>query len=202
MSSHSIGAALVAAMSVLLLTRAASGSWDWERARAYQKFGNRVVEMKHLKSVIAAWPERSRLIADVIVQEYGVPDEINDSRLDWSSARPWKKVVVFRDAAAAERPGVLLEVLAYGLSDDQRRALAGFERGVEYDPIRRELGACSDDEGTNFLAVNLADEVLQGRRTAAQARELYDRTLSLSYSGKASPAMRGLQFRPADRRAR
>jgi hypothetical protein len=146
-------------------------------------------------SMIAARPEDSRATAEEIVQEYGPPDGVQAGRLSWTSRGPWRSIVVHRGAAAPGRPGGVRQSVAYDVPVGRWRALGAFERGVEYDPVARELVARSGAETTNILALNLADEVVRGRRSAADACEFYDKTLSLSLSGKSSPYMRKLRFR-------
>ncbi|MFI5350123.1 MAG: hypothetical protein ACHQ2Z_11300 [Elusimicrobiota bacterium] len=148
------------------------------------------------QSLIAAWPEHSRVLAEEIVQEYGTPDVVEPAQLSWTGRRPWISMVVYRAASASGRPSDLQQSVSYDVPVGRWRALGAFDRGVEYDPVARELIARGGDESANILALNLADEVIRGRRTAAEAAEFYDKTLSLSLSGKNSPYMRKLRFRP------
>ena len=148
------------------------------------------------QSLIAAWPEHSRVLAEEIIQEYGTPESVQPAQLSWAGRRPWISMVVYRGASAPGRPSDLQQSVAYDVPVGRWRALGAFDRGVEYDPVARELIARSGDESANILALNLADEVIRGRRTAAEAAEFYDKTLSLSLSGKNSPYMRKLRFRP------
>lgn len=149
------------------------------------------------RDAVAAWPQRARLLTAAIVREYGAPDEILPAQLIWRRRHPWTMIAVFRDAQSPERPNNLLQTLAYEVPLQRWRALSAFERGAAYDPVRRELAARTDSEETNLLALNLADEVIQGRRTAAEANDFYDRTLKLSYAGKSSSYMVRLMFSPA-----
>lgn len=152
---------------------------------------------RRTRDAVASWPERSRLLADAIVREYGAPDEVQPAQLVWRRRHPWTMIAVFRDAQSPERPNNLLQALAYEVPLRRWRALSAFERGATYDPVRKELVARTDGEETNLLALNLADEVIQGRRSPAEANDFFDRTLSLSYAGKSSSYMVRLMFSPA-----
>jgi hypothetical protein len=153
------------------------------------------------RGAIAGWPERSKELAEALIQKYGLPDGVREAQLSWTRARPWAEVVVYRDALACGRPNGFEQSVAYEVPVGKWRELDALDRGVDYDPVARELVAHTDRETTNFLALNLADEVIRGRRTAAQAREFYDRTLALSSAGKSSSYMRRLLFRPDEPRA-
>ena len=148
------------------------------------------------RRAIMDWPEYSRDLAAVMILKHGAPDGIEASRLTWTGQRPWTRMVVFRDALDRSRLNGLLQAVRYDVPPRRWRALGAFDRGVSYDPVQRELVVRGDDEGTNDLALNLADEVIKGLRTAQEARAFYDKTLSLSFSGKSSKYMRRLRFRP------
>lgn len=147
------------------------------------------------KRMISRWPEDSRALAGVLIEKYGAPDEEVASQLSWNDRGPWKTIVVFRDRAAFGRSAHLLETVAYGKAPFNRwRQLSAFGRGASYDPLTRELSARSDREETNILALNLADEILRGKRNAAGARAFYDSTFNLALFGKSSPYMSRLLF--------
>lgn len=149
------------------------------------------------KSVIAGWPAQPRALASVFLERLGRPDRATPSRMVWADRQPWSEVVVFRDPMTSARPAHLLEAVAYGaVSRARRREFAALGLGTAYDPDTGELSARTNGEATNLLALNLADEVLRGRRSAADARLFYDSTLGLALSGKSSPYMSRLLFRP------
>ncbi|MDE2142117.1 MAG: hypothetical protein KGJ84_06880 [Elusimicrobia bacterium] len=149
---------------------------------------------------VADWPENARLLAEATVREYGAPDDIQPGQLTWNGRRPWTRVVVFRDAQSRESPNLLLEALAYPVPPSRWRALSSFDRGVTYDPVRRELVARGGGEAANLLALNLADEIIQGRRSPPDANAFFDRTLSEAASGRTSAYMLRLMFSPGLRR--
>jgi hypothetical protein len=173
------GAAVLAVAAIPFLTSAA---WS---------FGPEPSE-----SAIADWPEHSRDLAEAVILDYGPPDSAQPSQLSWEGHRPWKTMVVYRDAVASGRPNGFQQSVAYDVPVRKWRALSAFDRGVEYDPVEHALIAHTDSESTNFLALNLADEVIRGRRTAEDACEFFDKTLALSFAGKSSPYTRRLLFRP------
>jgi hypothetical protein len=148
-------------------------------------------------AVIMRWPARPRALAGALLEKYGAPDEIVASQLSWNGRRPWKKIVAFRDPVSFRRSDYLLQTVAYGkVPLDRWRELSAFGHGASYDPLTQELSARTEREQTNILALNLADEVIGGRRNAANARGFYDATLNLARNGKSSPYMTRLLFPP------
>ncbi|MFI5345020.1 MAG: hypothetical protein ACHQ51_01480 [Elusimicrobiota bacterium] len=150
-----------------------------------------------IEAVTADWPEKARLLASATIREYGRPDEVRADQLTWTRRHPWTRIAVYRDAQSIENPNNLLQSLPYEVSPRRWRALSAFDRGVAYDPIRKELVARGESEGANLLALNLADDIIEGNRTPAEAAEFYDRTLDLARSGKSSSYMFRLMFSPA-----
>lgn len=151
-----------------------------------------------VERVIGGWPSPSRKAARAVMDKYGPPHMITHKCLVWIGNGQWKGTLVYRAGALASPPGVerraLRQFVSYRVPPDKLAALARFGGGVSVDPIRGELAAESDSEEENFLALNMADEVVSGRRQPEEARALYARTLSLALSGKSSPAMSRLQF--------
>lgn len=186
--------ALLAAAGVPLLA-AAAVAWPFGGA-AEPAPSEIVTDAYRTQNVIADWPERSRALAESLIQEYGIPDEAAPSRLSWKGREPWSRVLVERDALDAARPTGVLEAVAYEVPLRRWRELGRLGRGVDYDPVAKELIARTGSEATNRLALNLADEVVRGKRTAEEARAFYDETVALSVAGKSSPYMKRLLFRP------
>jgi len=151
------------------------------------------------EDLLSRWPEKPRALARLLVEKYGAPDQVLASQVSWNGRGPWKRIVVFRDPDPAGRSDHLLESVAYGAvpMDHHWKDLAAFGLGASYDPAARELTARTDSQETNYLALNLADEVLRGRRSARDARDFYDAAANLSSAGKSSPYMQGLLFVPA-----
>jgi hypothetical protein len=170
-------------------------------ARAWHSFAQRPSQ-EYVAAVLAGWPEYSRMAAEVVRGEYGPPDGVSPDRLVWGRVGVWKRVVVYRSVGGtALDPGVLEETVDYAAPSAKWPDLAGFDHGVVYDPLGRELSARSASEESNFLALNLADEIVRDQRTPEDAMRFFDQTVALGYSGKSSPYLQGLLFRPASPRA-
>ena len=184
----------------LIAAAAGSAGGFWEAARP-RRYDSPAPDLAGEASRgIAGWPDKARALASALIREHGAPDEITPAQLTWRGRGPWNTIAVYRDAESAERPNNLLQSVAYEVAPRRWRALSAFDRGVAYEPVRRELTARSDREETNLLSLNLADEVIQGRRTAADASAFYDKTVEMSYAGRSSPYMSRLMFSPLTRR--
>ena len=42
---------------------------------------------------IREWPEESREVAQLVIDQYGEPDEVTETQLTWHKPGPWKRIV-------------------------------------------------------------------------------------------------------------
>lgn len=140
---------------------------------------------------IAAWPEKPRMLAQIMMERYGAP-ELAPGAVTWHERGPWKRVSV-----RAGSPGASLEqTVGYRGTYLAVKPLSEFGHGVRIDLDDNELSCASDDESQNRLALNLADEVASGKRGPREAAEFYAKTIKLAAAGKSSPYMTDIQFAP------
>jgi hypothetical protein len=151
------------------------------------------------KVVIANWYTYSEVSAMKLMDEYGPPDQIESSRLIWNNRDPWKRIAVWDvvpDYDSNLGPDNLEEAVDYPVAPAQRKALAAFDSHIWVSKDGSEVAGRYATEELNFLALNLAHDVLAGLKDPAQARSFSDRTLALSAEGKSSSYMKGLNFTP------
>ncbi|MFI5361821.1 MAG: hypothetical protein ACHQ49_07610 [Elusimicrobiota bacterium] len=145
------------------------------------------------------WSDVSAAAARFLMTEYGVPDEVESSRLIWNGNGVWRRTVV-RDLPPAAQEGVDLGVIeqtvAYVLTPAQAKRLAAFDDRLEYDAARREVTVRSDREEYNILRLNLADDVALGRKSPDRALDSYFKAVELEESGKSDPDLRRLRLTP------
>jgi hypothetical protein len=150
------------------------------------------------EAVIRNWPVPSRVTAEAMIGKYGPPDQFDRHALAWFNNGNWKRTIVFRKSPprSARLPGkyFLQQTIGYIVPNDKLAALKKFDRRLEVSQTAGELTFASNSEATNFIALNLADEIVVGKKNVAQAREAFAKTTRLAASGKSSPYQKGLQF--------
>jgi hypothetical protein len=149
--------------------------------------------------LVSNWHDTSALAAKRLLQEYGPPDEVHYGRLVWNDNKPWKRTVV-RDVTppyeGGDDLGVIEQTVEFPLSPAQSVSVAAFDARLSYDARQGELSSRSDREELNYLRMNIADDVANGREAPDRARQTYAGIVSLEQSGKSSPYMAGLRFLP------
>ncbi|MDD5304960.1 MAG: hypothetical protein PHS14_17825, partial [Elusimicrobia bacterium] len=145
------------------------------------------------RRVVSNWPVVSLRTAEALIEEYGPPDLAIADRLAWFDNGPWKTTMVYRNPH--EHLDVLEQTIGYTVPQDKVAALAKLDVALRLSRDNRELSATSESEETNFLALNLADEVVREKRSSEEARAFYLKTVIQANAGKSSPYMKGLLFR-------
>lgn len=156
------------------------------------------VEPAALQELLDSWPDQPQEAARKTIQRYGPPDEATPSRLLWFERGPWKRVVVNRDPIPHRFPKPHNDLLEgwidYRVPPEQVGVLAAFDGSVRVERTRGELAARCDKEELNYLALNLAHDLVTGQTTVEEARRTYTQTAAGFLLGKSDPYTEGLQF--------
>ncbi len=142
---------------------------------------------------ISVWPVVSQRTAEVILEKYGPPDVAIADRLVWYDNGAWKITTVYRDPR--EHLDVLEQTIGYTVPQEKMGAVASLDLALRLSRDNRALSAVSESEETNILALNLADEVIGGKKSPEAARAFYLKTVLQWNAGKSSPYMKELRFR-------
>ncbi|HEX4047104.1 MAG TPA: hypothetical protein VH309_04695, partial [Elusimicrobiota bacterium] len=129
---------------------------------------------------------------------YGAPTSFDQDSLVWEKNGPWLKTVVYRKApgsfAMYHGRDVLAQTIAYNVPADKVADLKKFDGLLSFDKTTGMLTSRSQSEKVNYLALNLADEIVTGKRTPDEAKDFYRKTMKLSKAGKSSSYMSGFLF--------
>ncbi len=129
---------------------------------------------------IADWPKESREVANAIIKKYGEPHGASPEMLIWHRTGPWKRTIVHRDPVEHGFPvphsDLVEQFVDYKVPTDKFDDLAAYDGSVVVARTTGELSARCDKEAMNFLAINLATDVAEGKKTVDQARQAYAET--------------------------
>lgn len=157
--------------------------------------------LQWVQSNIAKWPEGTRRLAAQLITTYGPPAEHSARRLAWYDNAPWKRTTLYREGPrhnfANAHQDILEQTVSYKVPPEKFTELAQFNGSVIADRTRGELTAVSDAEDTNFLALNVAYDIIRGDRTVEQARTYFAQMVRAKMIGEPERALQGLKFTPA-----
>jgi len=178
------------------------GRWSEARAQGVETVGPPPTEGTQAsqtpETVISKWPEGARLTARDMIAKYGEPNRFSEGALVWIDNGPWQKTVVYRNAwphfLGRKDKDYLEQTISYRVPIEKIEDLKRFDRRLEINESRGQLSARSESEAMNFLALNLADEIVTDKRGVDDARDFMAKTESLSASGKSSNYTKGFLF--------
>lgn len=152
------------------------------------------------KTVIENWKEKPQKVAHKMIEKYGAPDEVTQQRLVWHDNGPWKRTELVNEEIEHNFPmphkDMLLQTVSYNIPADKFDELAEYDGSIIAERTRGELSARCDKEAANFLAVNLAHDIITGKRSVEEAREEYGKQIIAFAEGESAPLTEKLNFEP------
>ena len=156
------------------------------------------------EDVIKRWPKNPRESAARLIDYYGPPDETTPSMLVWRRTKDgWKRTVLSREEVPHDFPAhhtdYLEQFIDYRVPVDKFSALAEFDGSVMIERTRGEISARCGGTSMNFVAINLAHDIVTGKRSVKEARAEYTRLYQAYRSGEKPPYTQAFQFKlPSD----
>jgi hypothetical protein len=155
-----------------------------------------------IANVIATWPKEPQDSARRLIEEYGVPNEYSKSQLIWYATKDgWKRTVLSPEETPHHFPAhhtdFLEQFIDYKVPVDMFSKLAEYDGSVVADRTKGEISARCGGTSMNFVAINLAHDIVTRRRDVAQAREEYARLYAAYKKGQKPPYTQAFQFQVA-----
>lgn len=157
------------------------------------------VAMEMVDEIVASWPEVPTMVAQTVMDKYGPPQEATPSRMIWFNNGPWKRTILYRDTIQhnfpVPHPDLLEQFINYDVPPDMFDELAQYDGSVIAERTKGEMSARCDAEVANFLAINLANDIVTGQRSVEEARQFYGETLkAFKEEGQSDPYVEGFVF--------
>lgn len=149
--------------------------------------------------VIESWPKEPKASAGRLIEEYGPPDEHNDSKLTWYGTKDgWKRTELSSEEVPHDFPAphtdFLEQTIDYKVPVEMFSALAEYDGSVIVDRTKGEISARCAGTSMNFVAINLAHDIVTGKRTVQQARDEYTRLYQAYKRGEHPPYTQRFEF--------
>lgn len=152
-----------------------------------------------VEAVIRDWPKEPRESAKRLIEYYGRPDEYCESALTWyNTTDGWKRTVLSREevphAFPAQHTDFLEQFINYKVPIEMYSSLAAYDGSVIVERTKGEISARCGGTSMNFVAINLAHDIITGSRTVAEARQEYTRLYQAFQKGENPPYTQQFQF--------
>jgi hypothetical protein len=163
-------------------------------AQVPQKVTQRTVD-----EITANWPAKPQEVAMTIFEKYGPPDEATPTHLVWHKNGPWKQTIVYREEVPHNFPkkhtDIVEQIIDYPVPPEKFSELAAYDGSVTARRTKGEMSAMCDKEEMNFLALNLAHDIVTGKRDVEDARRFYTKTAMAFMKGEKDPYTQRLLFK-------
>lgn len=182
------------------------GQDDKMKDKASKKGSERMaMEMKHMEVDVKNWPEASKMAVMKTTEAYGKPTGITEEELIWSEVGPWKKIRISKEESKhsfpLEHTDMLQMTVMYDVPEDKMDELGQFDGSVTFDRTQGFLSARCDLEANNFLALNLANDIITDKKTVEEARKAYADIIKEKMNGGNPEYLQKLTFASQDNAA-
>jgi hypothetical protein len=156
------------------------------------------IDQQTVEEILTEWPDEPAEIAQKIIDKYGLPAEAAPSELLWHDTGQWKRTELYRDGVPHHFPkkhtDYLKQVIDYHVPPETYDDLGQFDGSVYVDRTNGELAAKCDQEAANFLAVNLAHDIITREKSVDEARQEYAVAMVKTQMGSPPDTTQELQF--------
>jgi len=153
-----------------------------------------------VEAILEHWPETARELADRLTQQYGPPDEASAERLLWRSAGEWKRLAVHREGPRHAWPHPHTDhvegVIDHAVPLERVQDILAFHGSITVARTAGELACRCKGEEEIRMALNIANDLVEGHVDAAAARRAYVERLQTLGQEAGDPLMHRLTFRP------
>lgn len=147
---------------------------------------------------MSSWPKASKMAVDEIKGKYGKPDGMTADEFIWMNKGVWKKICISKKETKhsfpIEHTDMMQTTISYKVPADKMDDLGKFDGSVTFDRTQGTMSARCDKEGNNFLALNLAHDIITGKKTVEQARTSYGEIVKEKMNGGNPMYMQKLSF--------
>lgn len=147
--------------------------------------------------VVTDWKGEPRRTSRIVYDRYGQPQYVMSDRMVWTRTGPWKRTEVQNEEVMHRLPSVhtesLVQAIDHSVPADKIDDLSAFNGSIMADRTKGELIVRGPSEEANFLAMNLAHEIITGKKTVEEARQFYADAL---LNNKYPEYRRGFVFQP------
>lgn len=151
---------------------------------------------------MSGWSDASKMAVMMMKKSYGEPASKTADMMMWNNTGQWKKTVVYAKEFKHDFPmphtDVMEQWIDYKVPQEKFNDLAKYDGSVVCSRTNGEISARCDKEGANFLAINLANDIITGKKDVKSARDFYAKSIKEMINGGKPEYMEKLVFNVAN----
>ncbi|MDR0268044.1 hypothetical protein [Paenibacillus sp.] len=155
--------------------------------------------VQFLEKILAKWPEEQKNTVSLLISKYGLPNDACMTKITWYNNTPWKRTTVHLFTVPHNSPtphhDYLEQTINYKVPVHLFDVLAKFDGSLYPDRTAGEATAKCDHEASNFLALNLMNDIINGKLTVEDARRTaVEIQKAFRFHGQYAPSTLEFQF--------
>lgn len=187
-------------MQALATTKTSAKRLEAEGRSASELGQQQSITSSEAEEIVADWPAAPKGMAEKLLECYGPPNEATPTKMFWYRKGPWARIELTADEVIHNFPtphtDYLTQYVDFPVPVSKAAELLEFDGSVIIDRTAGQIGARCDAESANVLTLNLAVEIIEGRRTVDDARNLYAESIAAWSMGRDAPYAERLLFEP------
>jgi len=156
------------------------------------------VTQADLDRVSASWPQASKTALRDMTTKNGLPNSLTPIMAVWQNNGPWKYSIVYGSEVPHSFPAphtdVLEQFIDFKVPAEKVGDLARFDGSLIVARTPGLLAAWCDKEENNFIAINLANEIVTGKTTVEDARQRLAQEAQKVQQGQTSTLAQSFAF--------
>lgn len=149
---------------------------------------------------LESWPKITVAVATDLVTKYGQPNASNAGELTWYNNGPWKRTVLYKEELQHNFPyphkDILEQTVNYRVPLEKIADLVKYDGSLVVDRTRGELTIHCNNEESNTLILNIADDIVKGDRSVEQALAYHAQVIRGVQIGEPESYPYKLRFEP------
>jgi hypothetical protein len=172
----------------LALAASATAQYTTTGTQQTQTYVTTKATAEQVEQTLSGWMSQPREVARTMIAKYGLPHTASGNMMVWHNNGPWKMTVLENVMIPHNFPmphhDMLYQCIDYPVPESLFDDLAHFDGSVIVERTRGTLGARCDNEEANFLAINLAKDIIMNDRSVSGAREFYADAIEAKMSAR------------------
>jgi hypothetical protein len=147
---------------------------------------------------LLTWPVTAQDAAREMRGKYGRPDVESHDMLIWLDKKEWKMISISKAESPhsfpLEHTDVLEQTIYYRVPLEKYADLAAFDGSITINRTQGTMSVRCYTEALNILSLNLAHDIVTGKRTVDEARTFYGDVVRKKLLGKENEYSQRLLF--------
>ncbi len=130
---------------------------------------------------LAGWSPEHKDAVKEMIEKYGKPNESTPTMFVWHNNGPWKKTIIYKEDLDHRFPkkhsDYIQHFVNYKCPANKFNDIASYDGSIIIERTNGVMSVRGYKESLNILALNIANDIISGKKTVEEGREFFTRSL-------------------------